>query len=120
MRAETELSARFLNMLGLCARAGRCQYGETACLNAIRADRAFMVLVDAGASDNTRKRFGDACAYRQLPLLLYEKEKNDAAHAVGKPSYKVIAVCDEGFASRLAELAGHGSGDATGNLGVEA
>lgn len=116
--ADAALSARFLNMLGLCARAGRCQYGETACLNAIRSDRARLVLVDAAASDNTRKRFGDACAYRYVPLIFYEKEKGDAASAVGKPAHKVIAVCDEGFATRLATMVF--SGEIAGNLGVEA
>lgn len=114
----TELSTQFLNMLGLCARAGRLISGEAAVLQAVRSASARIVFADASASDNTRKRFRDACAFRNVPLLFYEGGGGgDAARAVGKPAHKLFAVSDEGFAKQLFSMLE--PGDFTGNLGVE-
>ena len=44
-----------LNMLGLCARAGKLVTGEKACVQAIRAGSAFVALLDGAASANAVK-----------------------------------------------------------------
>ena len=92
---------KFLNMVGLCARAGKCLYGETGCLSGIRAGKVRLMLLDETVSENTRKRFADACAFRNVPLAVVSEQ---TAAAAGKPGRKLIAVADQNFASALLKL----------------
>lgn len=97
------LSHSFLNMLGLCSRAGKCLFGETACLSGIRSGKVRLLLIDSGASENTAKRFSNACAHYNIPMLAFD-EQCDAAMAAGKPGRKMIAVSDQSFAQSLLRL----------------
>ena len=92
---------KFLNMVGLCARAGKCLYGETGCLSGIRSGKVRLMLMDEAVSENTRKRFADACTFRNVPLLSVTER---TASAAGKPGRKLIAVADQNFASALLKL----------------
>ena len=98
------MNARALNALGMCMRAGRLASGEQACLNAIRRGTACLVLVDEGASQNTRKMFADSCAYYGVPLMTAPADSLGAA--IGRPGRMTVAVTDEGFAARIRQLAG--------------
>ncbi len=53
--------------LGLAFRAGQLIPGAEKTLMAIRDGRAGLILVDEGASDNTRKKLSDGCAHRNIP-----------------------------------------------------
>lgn len=57
-------------LLGLAVRAGQAKLGSGPALDALRADRAGLILLDEGASDNTGKRFRDACRFHQVPLCV--------------------------------------------------
>lgn len=57
-------------MLGLACRAGQLTTGAELALQKIRAGSAALALMDAEASENTRKRIADACAYRNVPLFV--------------------------------------------------
>jgi ribosomal protein L7Ae-like RNA K-turn-binding protein len=92
------MNDRFLTMLGMSARAGKCAFGETACLSAIKSRKAKLMLVSSDASENSIKRFRDSCLGGNVPLLL-TGEPIDAA--TGKPGRKFIAVLDAHFASAI-------------------
>ena len=89
-------------LIGLCARAGRLVSGESGCESAVRAGQAALVLVDAGASENLRKKFQDACVFRRLPL--YALEAGRLGQAIGKPGRMVAAVKADILADRLIEV----------------
>lgn len=55
-------------LLGLCCRAGQITLGAEMALKEIKAGRAALVLVDESASEGTKKKITDACAYRHVPL----------------------------------------------------
>ncbi len=55
--------------LGLAVRAGQAALGSSLALRDIRDGRAAVVLIDEGASENTRKKLMDACAFRSVPCL---------------------------------------------------
>ncbi|MGI6150709.1 MAG: L7Ae/L30e/S12e/Gadd45 family ribosomal protein [Christensenellales bacterium] len=93
------MNDRFLTMLGMCAKAGKCAFGETACLSAIKSRKARLILVSSDASENSKKRFRDSCLSGDVPMLL-TGEPIDAA--TGKPGRKFIAVLDVGFATTIA------------------
>lgn len=95
-----------MQTLGLAARAGKLFFGEGACLDAVRGHKACLLLLDADASDNTTKRFVDACRFHDVSLWKYTLPAHDLAAAVGRPGGKVFALADKGFFRRLCQLEG--------------
>lgn len=87
----------FLNMLGLCMRAGKLVRGEDACKQAIRAGKAHLAVIDADASVNAKKSLGDSCETYHVPLL----EAAGLGGAIGRGSHKAAVVTDQGFAKAL-------------------
>lgn len=59
---------QILGLLGLCCRAGQITLGAEMALKEIKAGRAGLVLMDEGASEGTKKKISDACAFRHVPL----------------------------------------------------
>lgn len=97
------LNKKTLDFIGLCSRAGKCLFGEDACLSGIRSGKVYLLLLDANASENTTKRFASACAFHDVPLLTFDAQ-SDAAYAAGKAGRKVIAVADKGFARKMIDM----------------
>ena len=93
---------RALNMLGLCARAGKLISGEKACLQLIRKGGACAVVLDAAAAKNAVKSITDACTHHQVTLL-YAPEMM-LGDSIGKPGRMVVAITDESFAKKIIEL----------------
>ena len=73
----------FYAMLGIAMRAGQLSLGESGVLKAIASGAALFMILDAGASDNTKKKFRDSCAFYQVPL--YETTPDRLGSAIGKP-----------------------------------
>jgi len=93
------------NFLGLCARAGALKTGEAACEQLAKSGGAFLLLVDGGASDRSKKAMRDACDFGGIPLV--ELESGALGQAVGKPGRMAAAVTQKGFADKLIQLAIH-------------
>jgi ribosomal protein L7Ae-like RNA K-turn-binding protein len=91
-----------LNMLGLCARAGKLITGEKACVQAIRAGSACVALLDGAASANAVKALDDACKSHGVPLA--RTGEYQLGDAIGKPGRMAAVVIDAGMASRIIEL----------------
>ncbi|MCI8484769.1 MAG: 50S ribosomal protein L7ae [Lachnospiraceae bacterium] len=93
---------RILSMLGLAAKAGKIASGEFSTEKAVKSRQAFLVVVSAEASENTKKMFRNMCSFYQVPMYLYES-KEALGHAIGKQFRASLAVLDEGFAKSLVE-----------------
>ena len=93
---------RMLNMLGLCMRAGKVISGEKACVQAVRAGGACVVLLDGAAAKNAVKAVTDACTYHEVPLVT--APANELGFAIGKPGRMVAAVTDPSMADRILQL----------------
>ena len=91
-----------LNMLGLCARAGKLITGEKACVQAIRAGSACVALLDGAASANAVKAMGDACASHEVPLV--RTGEYQLGGAIGKSDRMAAVVTDAGMAAKIIEL----------------
>ena len=94
----------FYFMLGLAMRAGQLTFGEDGVRKAIASGGAKLVLLDAGASDNTKKRMRDSCAYYGVRLC--ETAADRLGYAVGKPGRMSAAVAAGPLCDKLASLAG--------------
>ena len=95
---------RILNLLGLCARAGRLVSGEANVVQLIRSGKARLAILDLGAARNTSKSVRDACHSHAAKLIFVPEGRLGAA--IGKPGRMAAATADEGFAKRLDELYG--------------
>lgn len=92
---------RARGLMGLCVRARQAVFGTDGCLNAIRAGKAGLLLLDGGCSEATGGRFRDACAHHGVPLrVLREGLLEEAAGRSGV----VMALPPGGFADSLLRL----------------
>ena len=88
--------------LGLCGRAGQVTMGQDACVDAVRAENAALVLMDESSAPTTRKRFSDSCASHRVPL--YSVPKGFIAQALGKDGRMTVTVKRGRMAQKLLEL----------------
>ena len=98
----------FYAMLGIAMRAGQLSLGESGVLKAISSGAALFMILDAGASDNTKKKFRDSCAFYQVPL--YETTPDRLGSAIGKPGRMSAAIARGSLGGKLLALA-QGRGD---------
>ena len=91
-----------LNMLGLCARAGRLVTGEKACVQAVRAGSVHAMLLDGAASKNAVKAVSQACQSHGVPLA--RTGEYELGDAIGKPGRMAAGVTDARMATRIIEL----------------
>ena len=88
---------KFLKFIGLAARAGKLVYGAQGVDQAIKKRKAKLVIVDGGASENTKKEMGDACAYYHVRIIILD-ESGTLGQSLHKPNNKVIGIVCPQFA----------------------
>ena len=104
MPSEQVISSdAFFSMLGLAMRAGLLTTGEDGVKKAVAAGKALLLLVDEGASANTKKLFADACAYYGVPLWLTQRER--LGLAMGRPGRMSAAIGRGPLGDKLLVLA---------------
>ncbi len=93
---------RMLNMLGLCARAGKLITGEKACVQAIRAGGAWVALLDGAASANAVKALTDACTSHGVPLV--RTGNCSLGDAIGKPGRMAARIIELSDADSIGDV----------------
>ncbi len=96
---EARIKAVLLQ-LGLAMKAGKIQSGEFQAETAVKAMKAFLVIIAGDASDNSKKLFTDKCTFYNVPFRIFGT-KEILGHAIGKNERSSIAITDEGFAKSL-------------------
>lgn len=91
---------RVYGLLGLCMKAGRLTSGEAMVEQAIKNGSAVLVIIAVDASDNTKKKFGDMCNYRNIELIELG-DKESLGKALGKAVRATLCITDKGFAESL-------------------
>ncbi len=89
-------------LLGLACRAGQIALGADMALQEIRSGKAALLLLDAAASEGTRKKLLDACAFRSVPV--YTLPEDEISHACGRDGRMAAAVRKGNLAKRMEEL----------------
>lgn len=90
----------FYSFLGLAMRAGCCIYGAEACEKGIKSGKIKLLILDAEVSENTRKRFLEACTYRDIPVIQL-KDGEKMGRSIGKEHIKIIGITDNGFVRNI-------------------
>lgn len=94
---------KIYSFIGLARKAGAIVTGEGLTEQAVKREKALLVLVTHDASINTRKKIETVLYDKNIPLLEFgHKEK--LGHMLGKTFFSVIAVTDRGFAERIKQL----------------
>lgn len=94
---------KILHLLGIARKAGRLEVGEEPVGACVRARQARLILVSAGAAENSARRAAHFAQAGQVPLLQLPYGKGEVGAAVGRGDCAMLAVTDAGLASVLAE-----------------
>lgn len=82
--------------IGLAMQAGKVKSGEFAAEKSVKTGRAAVVIVAGDASDNTKKKFRDMCAFYKVPFMEYGTRET-LGHSIGKEFRASLAIEDVGF-----------------------
>ncbi len=93
----------FYSMLGIARRAGVLTLGTDAVLAEISGGRVGLVLLDDGASENTKKKLSDSCAFYKARLTLTAADR--LGFAIGKPGRMCASVAKGTLCDKLCALA---------------
>ncbi len=94
------MQSKILSMLGIAERGRNVASGEFMTEKAVKETKAYLVIVAADASENTKKKFRDMCTFYQVPFFEYGT-KDELAHAIGKEMRASLAVTDQGIANSM-------------------
>ena len=95
-----ENNRKLLNLIGLATKAGKTVSGEFSTEKAVKTGKAWLVIVSAEASENTKKQFANMCAYDKVPIYFFGG-KEELGHAMGKEFRASLAVLDEGLSKAM-------------------
>lgn len=95
----------FLNLLGLCRKAGKLSRGHDASFGSISKNRAKACFLTRDASERLKQEFERTAVYdgRHIPVEILDISMDDLYAATGIRA-AVITVDDAGFASKLLQL----------------
>lgn len=93
---------KLLTMLGFAVRAGQIALGSEMAVALIRQGKAAAAVIDTGASENTRKRVTDACAYHHVPLM--ELSEGALGRAIGRAGCVAAAVRKGNVGQAMADI----------------
>lgn len=91
---------KVLSLLSIAARGRNLVSGEYAVEGAVKAGKAFLVMIALDVSNNTKKMFTNMCDFYKVPLVSYGT-KTELGHAIGKEFRASLAVTDEGLAKTI-------------------
>ena len=94
-------------------KAGRLQSGDFAVEKLVRAGKALLVLIDEGASDNTRDKYLHLCQSAQIGLT----EVSELGVCIGKPGRMLAAVTDQNFKDMILRAVNCGGADQSNDRG---
>lgn len=97
------MNDRILSLLGLCRRAGKLVIGAEPSIESINKQRARLVIFAKDFSKNSIKPVLSAVCEHNIKALTLNRTKEQLSLAIGRLG-GVVAIEDEGFAEKLAEL----------------
>lgn len=97
------MNDKFLNLLGLCRRAGKLQMGFEAVKSAIYRGESRLAITAADLSEKTLKEITFLCQQNGSALIKTRYGMMDITGAVGMKT-GIISITDAGFAKKAEQL----------------
>ena len=91
---------KVLSMLGIAAKSGNVVSGEFSTEKAVKSGQAYLVIVSAEASENTKKSFFNMTDFYHVPCYCYGS-KEELGRCIGKEFRASLAVIDENLAKAV-------------------
>ncbi|MCI8488972.1 MAG: 50S ribosomal protein L7ae [Lachnospiraceae bacterium] len=91
---------KVLSMLGLAAKAKGVVSGEYQTEHAVKANKAYLVIIADDASENTKKMFRSMCEFYKTEIAFYA-DREALGHSIGREFRSSVAVTDEGLAEAI-------------------
>ncbi len=98
---KRQMNNPVFSLLSLAARGRNLVSGEFSVEKAIKEHKASIVILATDASDNTKKKFTDSCAFYNVRVYIFGT-KDELGHAIGCMERASIAVIDKGLADSIA------------------
>ena len=95
--------SKIYGMVSLSMKAGKLAVGEERAKEAIKSGEARLIIIADDASDNTKKKFSDMAAYRNVPLISIF-DRYQFGKLIGKKFSVSAVVTDKGFADSIIRL----------------
>ena len=86
--------------MGFAKKMGKLSYGQTV-LNDITKVKHCLVILDEGASSNTKDKYISACKAADVKII--ELPKGETADAIGKPGVRAVCVKDSNLIKVILE-----------------
>ena len=93
------MNKKMAGLLGLAARARKLASGD-AVLQAVRQNKAKLVLLSTDCSRNSQKKIQDICRFYGV-VCIVDGTVDELSAALGQPHRIAVAVLDEGFARSM-------------------
>lgn len=99
------MNDRFLNLLGICRKAGKLSLGHDASFGSISKNKAKLCLLSSDASERLKNEFQRTATFeeRKIPVIELEYTMQELQLAIGSKA-AVMTINDKGFARKLTEL----------------
>lgn len=94
---------KFYSLLGLAKKAGKVAAGEDIAESTVRQKNAFLLILATDASANTKKKFHNAAAHHEVPIIEVGL-KTELGRAIGVEFRAILAITEPGFAKKLLEI----------------
>lgn len=94
-------NSRLRSAVGFAMKAGRLQSGDFSVERLVRAKKALLVLIDEGASANTREKYERLCSGAHIIMTSVP----ELGTCIGKPGRMLAAVTDQNFAYMIQNAA---------------
>lgn len=93
---------KVLSLVGIAMKAGKVVSGEFSTEKAVKSNNAYVVIVAADASGNTKKKFQNMCTFYKTPCYFFG-DKTELGRAIGKEFRASLAVLDENLGRAVKE-----------------
>ena len=90
-------NSKLAGAIGFSMKSGKCASGEFAADKAVKASKAYAVLVDVSASAATKKRWSGRCEAKRIPYV----EVENLGGIIGKEARMVAAITDAAFSGMI-------------------
>ena len=91
---------KFLQMLGLCRKAGRMCIGYTDTVSAVKAAKAVLIYIASDLSQKTEKELNFVTKDKPIQVVRTRYDMATISAAIGIKT-GVVCILDQGFASAL-------------------
>lgn len=88
---------KYEGVIGLAKRAGKLATGTESVLDAVRAKKSALVLVASDASEDTKKRISDKCAFYDGRYIVLPTTKSELGGVLGRNDTATAAFLDASF-----------------------